>query len=170
MYKGSAAKKVNVLSAREPKLSRPTIQSQASATARYPVEMFDTAFADETHRALARAMLVSACAAFDIDVAEVEFAPQRDDPRSWLCYLADPAVDGLVGSLTEKSSADHFKRYDPNGILQSSGKRIAIKVHALETSEEAPFVLVGEDGEDVLISTGQQDLLFVRTKFTYRVS
>jgi hypothetical protein len=131
--------------------------------------MLDNVFDDETHRALARTMLESAGAAFDINVAEVEFGPRRDDAYSWLCYLADPAVDNLVGSLTAKSAVDHFERYDPNGILGNSGKRLIVNVHKLETSQQAPFILLGEAGQDVLISTWQQNLLFVRASFTYRV-
>jgi hypothetical protein len=131
--------------------------------------MFDNTFDDETHRTLVWAMLESACAASNISVAEVEFGPRRDDAYSWLCYLADPDSDNLVGSLTVKSAADHFKRYDPNGILGNSGKRLVFNVHKLATSQQAPFILLGEDGQDVLISTWQQNLLFVRASFTYRV-
>jgi hypothetical protein len=138
--------------------------------ARYPAGMVGNVFDDEAHRALARTMLESACAAFSIDVAEVEFGPRRDDAYSWLCYLADPAVDGLIGSLAAKSAVDHFKRYDPNGILGSSGKRLAVNVHELDTSSEATFELFGEDGEDVLIPVWQRNLLLVCASFTYRVS
>jgi hypothetical protein len=138
----------------------------------YPVGVVDNVFHDETHRTLARSMLVSACAARSIEVAEVEFGSfRRDDAYSWLCYLVNPAVDGmivdgLIGSLTEKSAADHFLRYGFNRIMRSSGKRIAINVHELETSSEATLELYDEDGEDLLIQTWQGNLLVVRAKFT----
>jgi hypothetical protein len=124
---------------------------------------------DEAHRALARSTLESACAAFDIEAAAVEFGPRREEQNSFLCYLADPAVDGLIGPLTAKSAVDHFKRYDPYGIRQDSGKRIAIDVHELDTSSEATFQMFGDDGEDVLIPVWQRNLLLVCATFTYRV-
>ena len=134
----------------------------------------DNVFDDETHRAVARTILGSACAARKIEVAEVEFGPfRRDDAYSWLCYLVNPAVDGLIigggfKSLTEKSAVDHLLRYGFRGIVWSSGKRMAINVHELETSSEATLELFDEDGEEMLIPTWQQDLLVVRAKFTYR--
>jgi hypothetical protein len=130
----------------------------------------DDVFDQEAHRILARAMLASACAACDIDVAEVEFGPlRREDAYSWLCYVADPASDDLTGPLTAKSAVDHFKRYDPGGLLRNSSKRLAINVHELETSGQASFVLVGEEGQDVLISPWQRNLLVARATFTYLV-
>jgi hypothetical protein len=139
--------------------------------------MVDNVFDDEAHRALARTILKSACAARKIEVTEVGFGPfRRDDAYSWLCYLVDPAaddliaVDGLIGSLTEKSAADHLLRYGRNSIARSSGKRIAINVHELETSSEATLELFDDEGEELLIPTWQQDLLVVRAKFTYRVN
>jgi hypothetical protein len=76
----------------------------------------------------------------------------------------------LIGSLTAKSAVDHFKRYDPVGILQDSGKRIAINVHELDTSSEATFQMFGDDGEDVLIPVWQRNLLLTGATFTYRVT
>jgi hypothetical protein len=146
----------------------------ATDAARYPVAMVDNVFDDEAHRALARTILKSACAARKIEVTEVEFGSfQRDDAYSWLCYLVNPAVegmivDGLIGSLTEKSAADHLLRYGFKNIVRSSSKRIAINVHELETSSEATLELFDEDGEELLIPVWQQDLLVVRAKFTYR--
>jgi hypothetical protein len=151
-------------------------RSSIDQRARYPVGVVDNVFDDEAHRALARTILKSACAASKIEVAEVEFGTfQRDDAYSWLCYLVDPAVDGmivdgLIGSLTEKSAADHLLRYGFNNILRSSSKRIAINVHQLETSSEATLGMYDEDGEELLIPVWQQDLLVVRAKFTYRVN
>jgi hypothetical protein len=147
---------------------------RATDAARYPVAMVDNVFDDEAHRALARTILKSACAARKIEVTEVEFGSfQRDDAYSWLCYLVNPAVegmivDGLIGSLTEKSAADHLLRYGFKNIVRSSSKRIAINVHELETSSEATLELFDEDGEELLIPVWQQDLLVVRAKFTYR--
>jgi hypothetical protein len=138
--------------------------------------MVDNVFDDEAHRALARTILKSAWAARKIEVTEVKFGPfQRDDAYSWLCYLVNPAVegmivDGLIGSLTEKSAADHLLRYGFKNIVRSSSKRIAINVHELETSSEATLELFDEDGEELLIPVWQQDLLVVRAKFTYQSS
>jgi len=131
--------------------------------------MITNVFDDETHRALARTMLGSACAAFDIEVATVEFGPKRVEQNAFLCYLADPAIDGLIGPLTAKSAVDHFKRENPYGILQDSGKRIAINVHKLDTASEATFQMFGDDGEDVLIPVWQRNLLLTGATFTYRV-
>jgi hypothetical protein len=133
--------------------------------------MLDDLFDDETHRELARSMLISSSKAFDIEVARVEFGPRsRELPYSWLCYLADPRSENLVAALTATSAVDHLKRFDPNGFLSATTKRIAAHVYALELSREASFILIGDEGEDVVISPWQQNLVVVRAKFTYELA
>lgn len=131
--------------------------------------MFDDVIEDEAHRALAEQMLISAGRAVFVDVARVEFGDRdANGTYSWLCYLADPKADDLMDELTLPSAAHHFKRFDPGGFLANVGKRLAVNVQELEASHEASISLPGADGQDVLRSAWQENLLFIRATFTYR--
>ncbi|HEY2282113.1 MAG TPA: hypothetical protein VGH60_01025 [Solirubrobacteraceae bacterium] len=131
--------------------------------------MFDDVIGDEEQRALAEQMLISASRAVFVDVDRVEFG-DRDigGTYSWLCYLADPKADDLMDELTLPSAVHHFNRFDPGGFLTSTGKRLVVNVHELEASHEASIFLPGTDGQDVLRSAWQENLLFIRVTFTYR--
>lgn len=79
----------------------------------------------------------------------------------------DPAEESLVASLTVTSASDHLQRYNPNGYLGNAGHRLTACVYKLETSDEAPFVLLGPKGKDVLVSPWMQHLVVVRATFNY---
>jgi hypothetical protein len=117
-------------------------------------------------------LIRSASEANGVTVTEVEFgAYDREAGYSWLCYIADPAADNYVASMTVTSANDHLKRYDPNGfVTRNQDARLSITVHELETSSEAPFVLIGQDGQDVLTSPWVAHQVVVRATFNYRPS
>lgn len=115
-------------------------------------------------------MLQSASDAIGITVDRVDFGNrQPGTEEAWLCYIADPAVDNRVTALTATSAVDHFKRFDPNGFSRNAGSRIAVTVYEIETSSEASFVLIGDEGKDVLVSPWQRGLVVVRATFNYTV-
>ncbi len=132
--------------------------------------MLDDVINDQAHRDLAKEMLVSASRAHNVGVDSVDFgdrAPQL--PYAWLCYLADPMSENRVAALTVTSAIDHFKRYDPNDFLGQAGAQVAATIYKLEVSSEAPFMLVGSEGEDLLISPWERYLVVVRASFNYQI-
>ena len=130
--------------------------------------MLHDVFQDEAHRTLAGQLLESASDAHKITVDTVEFGERDPDKAySWLCYIADPEEETLITSLTVTSASDHLQRYNPNGYLANAGDRLTACIYELETSGEAPFVLLGPEGEDVLFSPWMQNLLVVRATFNY---
>lgn len=131
--------------------------------------MLEDVTVDQAHRDLAEKMLISASKAHSVAVESVEFGDRASHlPYAWLCYLADPASADRVAAMTAVSAVDHFKRYDPNGYLGQAGTRVAATIYKIEVSSEAPFMLLGSDGEDVLISPWEQYLVVVRAAFNYR--
>jgi hypothetical protein len=143
----------------------------SNARARYAQKVLKDVTSDELHRALAEQTLVSAGRAVYVEIDPVDFGSRQSDrPSSWLCYVADPQADDLIAELTLKSAVDHFNGIDPGGFLANVGKRLAVHVHEIETSDEASIILQGDDGQDVLYSPWQRNLLFVRAAFTYQQS
>lgn len=133
--------------------------------------MFRDVFEDQTHRALAEAMLTSAGSSNGITVESVAFGDRDPEAAySWLCYIADPAAADLVAGVTARSASDHFKRYNPNNVLTNSGRAVAARVYEIEVSGEAPFVLVDEDGRDTLVSPWLANLVVVKAMFNYTTS
>jgi hypothetical protein len=55
----------------------------------------------------------------------------------------------------------------PTRFLSTTGQRIAAHIHARETSSQGSLFLIGDNGQDALVSAWQRDLLVVRAKFTY---